>query len=132
ACANVANLMLGRAKARAREIAIRLALGISRMRLLRQLMTESLLLALAGCALGLAFGYGGIRFLSNVAQTLVPTDIPIVVDPKLDGRVLVFSLLAGAASAVLFGLAPVWQSLKTELIPALKNAESGQTASRKT
>jgi putative ABC transport system permease protein len=132
ACANVANLMLGRAKARSREIAIRLALGISRMRLLRQLLTESLLLALAGCALGLAFGYAGIRFLSNVAQTLVPTDIPIVVDPKLDGRVLVFSLLAGAASAVLFGLAPVWQSLKTELIPALKNAESGQTASRKT
>ena len=83
-------------------------------------------------SLGLAFAYAGIRFLSNVAQTLVPTDIPIVVDPKLNGRVLVFSLLAGAASAVLFGLAPIWQSLKTELIPALKNAESGQTASRKT
>jgi macrolide transport system ATP-binding/permease protein len=132
ACANVANLMLGRAKARSREIAIRLALGISRMRLLRQLLTESLLLALAGCGLGLAFGYAGIRFLSNVAQTLVPTDMPIVVDPKLDGRVLVFSLVAGLASAVIFGLAPAWQSLKTELIPALKNAESGQTASRKT
>ena len=126
---NVANLMLG-GPGRARADCDT-ARG-QRMRLLRQLSTESLLLALAGCSLGLAFGYAGIRFLSNVAQTLVPTDIPIVVDPKLNGRVLVFSLLAGAASAVLFGLAPIWQSLKTELIPALKNAESGQTASRKT
>jgi putative ABC transport system permease protein len=132
ACANVANLMLGRARARSREIAIRLALGISRTRLLRQLLTESLLLALAGCVLGLAFAYGGIRFLSNVAQTLVPSDVPLVVDLKLNGRVLVFTLLGGLTSAVIFGLAPAWQSLKTELIPALKNAESSQTASRKT
>jgi macrolide transport system ATP-binding/permease protein len=131
ACANVANLMLGRARMRSREIAIRLALGVSRMRLLRQLLTESLLLAVAGCGLGLAFAYGGISLLSDIAQTVVPTDVPVVVDPKLDGRVLAFSLLAGLASAVLFGLAPAWQSLKTELIPALKNAEPGQVANKR-
>jgi predicted permease len=132
ACANVANLMLGRARARSREIAIRLALGVSRIRLLRQLLTESLLLALVGCSLGLGFAYGGIRFLSNIAQTVVPTDVPIVVDPQLDGRVLVVSLLAAITSAVLFGVAPAWQSLKTDVIPALKSAEPGQTPRQRT
>jgi len=131
ACANVANLMLGRARARSREIAIRLALGVSQIRLLRQLLTESLLLALVRCSLGLAFAYGGIRFLSNIAQTVVPTDVPIVVDVQLDGRVLLVSLLAAVASAALFGVAPAWQSLKTDVIPALKSAEPGQTPRQK-
>jgi len=132
ACANVANLMLGRARTRTREVAIRLALGISRRRLLRQLITESLLLALVGCVLGLGFAYGGIRFLSSVAQTVIPTDLPIIVDIRLDERVLVFSLLAGAVSAVAFGLAPAFQSLKTDLVSALKNAEPGANARQRT
>jgi putative ABC transport system permease protein len=132
ACANVANLMLGRARARSRETAIRLALGVSRLRLLRQLSTESLLLALLGGALGLGCAYGGIRFLEAGAQAVVPTEIPVVISPRLDPRVLLFSLLATLASAVLFGLAPAWQSLNTQLVPALKSSELGETSRRRT
>ena len=125
ACANVANLLLGRARGRRREIAIRLALGVSRSRLLRQLLTESLLLAVLGAIVGLAFAYGGIRFLQTIR---IPTDLPIMISPQLDGRVLVFSFACAIASAIVFGLAPALQASKPDLIPALKNTESGQGA----
>ena len=129
ACANVANLLLGRARARTREIAIRLALGISAPRLLRQLLVESLLLSLAGCALGMGFAYGGIRFL----QTLrIPSDLPIVIHPELNGRVVVFGIVCALVSTLLFGLAPAFKSLKVELIPALKNAEAGLATRHRT
>jgi predicted permease len=120
ACANVANLMLGRGRARSREIAMRLALGVSRSRLFRQLLTESLLLAVTGLALGLGVAYGGIRFLQTI-----PTADQIVIAPQLDQRVLIFSLLVAAASALLFGLAPARQSLNTDLVPGLKTSEPG-------
>jgi predicted permease len=119
ACANVANLMLGRARARSREMALRLALGVSRSRLLRQLLTESLLLSLMGGGVGLLFAYGGIRFLQTI-----PVGDQIVIAPQLDQRVLIFSLLAAFVSAALFGLAPARQSLTTDLVPALKASES--------
>jgi predicted permease len=132
ACANVANLMLGRARACSREIAIRLALGVSRMRLLSQLLTESLMLALAGGLIGLAFAYGGIWFFSAAVQTMVPTDLPIVIDLQLDFRVLLFSLVAAVVSALLFGLVPAWQSLQTQLVPALKSSELSETSGHRT
>jgi putative ABC transport system permease protein len=129
ACANVANLLLARSQARSREIAIRLAIGAGRLRLLRQLLIESLLLAMSGCVLGLGFAYAGIRFL----QTLkVPTDIPVVIAPQLDQRVLLYSLIAAVLSALVFGIAPAWQALKTDLVPALRSAGLTASARRRT
>lgn len=125
ACANVANLLLGRGRSRSREFAIRIALGVSRARLVRQLLTEGVLLALLGVVAGIAFAYGGIRFLQTIR---IPGDFPIVISPRLDGRVLLFSLLSGLASALIFGMAPALQSSKADVVPALKNAESGHGA----
>jgi len=123
ACANVASLILGRNRARAREIAVRLALGVTRVRLLRQLLIENLVLALSGCALGLGFAHAGVRLLQAARA---PAEVRVVIAPQVDGRVLLVSLLAAVASALVFGLAPAWRSLKTDLVPALKNTESGQ------
>jgi predicted permease len=121
ACANVASLLLGRARARTREIALRISLGASRTRLLSQLLTESLLLSLIGGALGLWIAYGGIAFFQTIP---LPSDPPIVIRPQLDARVLVFSLVAAILSAIVFGLAPALSSLKTDLVPALKTNNS--------
>jgi predicted permease len=129
ACANVANLLLGRARGRTREIAVRIALGVSRTRLLRQLFVENILLSILGGMLGLGLAYGGIRFLDSIR---IPTDIPVVIDPQLDLRVLMFTMIAALASSVVFGLAPAFQSLKTELVRALKNAETEMTGRRRT
>lgn len=129
ACANVANLLLGRARGRTREIAVRIALGVSRTKLLRQLFAENILLSLLGGALGLGFAYAGIRFLQTIQ---IPTDLPIVIDPQLDRRVLIFSMIAALVSAIVFGLAPAFQSLKTDLVASLKNAETDLSGRRRT
>ncbi len=125
ACANVMNLMLSRASARSREIAVRLAVGAGRGRLIRQLLTESLLIAILGGTLGLLVAQAGADLFS---QFRIPTDIPIIIDVKLDPGVLLFTLLVSMASAILFGLAPALQSTKLDLVPALKSAgaASGQ------
>jgi predicted permease len=129
ACANVANLLLGRARGRSREIAVRLALGATRGRLVRQLLTESMLLALVGAIVGVGLAYEGIRFFQTIQ---IPTDLPISISPQLDGRVLLFSLICAVASAIVFGLAPALQSSKPALVPSLKSSESGQpTAARR-
>jgi macrolide transport system ATP-binding/permease protein len=129
ACANVANLLLGRARGRSREMAVRIALGVSRTKLLRQLFAENILLSVIGGLLGLGFAYGGIRFLRTIP---IPTDIPVVIDPQLNERVLAFSLIAAVVSALVFGLAPAFQSLKTELVPALKSADTSMAGRRRT
>jgi macrolide transport system ATP-binding/permease protein len=128
ACANVANLLLSRARARGREIAIRLAIGAGRFRLVRQLLTESLLMAIGGCLLGVAVAYGGVLFLG---QLNVPTDLPIVISPQLDGRLLLFAIAAAMLSVILFGLAPALQTTRTDLVPALKASLSNGTGRRR-
>ncbi len=123
ACANLANLMLSRAAGRTREFAVRLAIGASRGRLIRQLLTESLVLATAGGVLGMAIAYAGIQFLSGaLAASFAMTDMPIFIDARLDARVLLFTLGASIATGVLFGLTPALQSARLNLVPALKTS----------
>lgn len=122
ACANVANLLLSRARARSREMAVRIAIGAGRGRLLRQLMTESLLLALLGSAGGIAISVFAIRALNTLE---LPTTLPVSLTMRLDERVLLFSLAAAVLSSLLFGLAPALQMLKTDLASVLKSGDSG-------
>lgn len=122
ACANVANLMLGRARGRSREIALRIALGVSRLRLLRLLLTESLLLSLTGALIGIFFAYGGIRFLQTLPP---PSDLDIGIYPELDQRVLIVCVLAALISTLFVGLAPALQSIKTGLVFNLKDSGTG-------
>jgi predicted permease len=122
ACANVAGLLASRAPVRAREIALRLAVGASRARLVRQLITESLGIALAGGAGGIAVGYVGIMMLRQIQ---LPTDVVAGPQIQLDQRALIFSLLAAVASAFLFGLGPAIQTTRLNLVNALKSSEAG-------
>jgi len=111
ACANIMNLMLSRASARAREIALRLAVGAGRVRLIRLLLTESLVIALLGGALGLLIAEGCANLFSRFR---IPSDMPVVLDFQLDARALLFVFLVSLASAILFGLAPALEKLGRE------------------
>jgi putative ABC transport system permease protein len=117
ACANVAGLLISRAPVRSREIALRMAIGAGRGRLIRQLMTESVLLAMIGGALGLAVGYAAVVLFSRIQ---IPTDLPIVVAFELDRRAVLFSLAVTLASAVLCGIAPAIQATRMDLTAVMK------------
>ena len=121
ACANVAGLLASRAPARARELAVRAAIGAGRAGLVRQLMTESLLLAVGGGVLGLAVGYASIALFQQIQ---IPTDLPIALTFSLDRRALLFGLAVAAASALLFGLAPAIRASRVDLTSAMKGTEA--------
>jgi macrolide transport system ATP-binding/permease protein len=128
ACANLASLLLSRARARSREIAIRLAVGAGRLRLIRQLLAESLAIALAGGVVSLFLASAGAAFLNRIQ---IPTDLPIVFSVQVDERVMWFSLAISLISAALFGLVPALQASRTNLVPVLKAGDADSSGKQR-
>ena len=126
ACANTANLLLARASARQREMAVRLSIGAGRLRLIRQLLTESIVLSLVSGALGALFALGGTRVLSTL---LANSNGALILQASINWNVLLVTIGLSAACGILFGLAPAVQTTRTALIPALKDAGGGSTGS---
>ena len=127
ACANVAGLLLARATARQKEIAIRLALGAGRGRVVRQLLTESVLLSLASAALGIYLA----RFLSRYLVDLISTGpLQVMFDLTTNWQVLAFTLALAVATAMLFGLAPAWQATARGPVDALKTVSGNALRGR--
>ena len=121
ACANVAGLLLSRSSARAREVAIRLALGAGRASLVRQLLIENLLLAIAGGAAGLGIAYATVRLFNSLP---LPSDLPFKFAIQLDRRVLLFTASMSILSTFLFGLVPALRTTRPNLVPALKGTDA--------
>ena len=126
ACANVVNLLLSRMADRAQELALRTALGAGRMRLGRQLLTESLVLSAAGAAVGILVAWLGI----SVLVALGPESLPRLDDVQLNGRVLLFTLAATGLTGILFGLAPILRLMRTDIRTTLQDGSRGSTGRR--
>lgn len=126
ACANVANLLLARSIGRAREFAIRASLGATHFKLIRQLLTESILLAGAGGALGLLLAF----WASKAALRVLPGTLPRVSEVSVDARVLLFTLGISLLSGILFGVAPAWKSARLNLQDVLKETGRGSSGAR--
>src|SRR5262245_8681214 len=127
ACFNVANLMLARASSRAREMSIRTALGAGRGQILRQLLTESVLVGLFSVPLGLACAAGGLKLMD---MSIPPDDIPYFIHWSLDVRSLLYSIAVAALTGIVFGLAPAIQASRADLAEGLKEGARGATGGR--
>ena len=123
-CANLANLMMARAASREREVAVRASLGASRWRLIRQFLTESILLSMCGGILGIAAGYGVMELLQFA---LPPYSLPREVHVAMDSRVLLFALTISVLTGILFGLAPAIQAARPKLAASMKEGGRGST-----
>src|SRR6185295_4169516 len=130
ACANVANLLLARAVSRERELAVRAALGAGRGRLVRQLLTESLLLAVAGCGLGLVFAGWALRLLRASLPELLITTMPNVMELGVDRATLAFSAALAVACTAIFGAGPAIRMVRTDLQASLKSGGHGTPGPR--
>jgi putative ABC transport system permease protein len=118
ACANIANLLLARATGRQREVALRAVLGASRWRVIRQLLTESVLLSMASAALGFMAAAWGVRLLENASALPIPRELPL----RIDSKVLLFTIAVSLLAGILFGLAPSLHASQLNLNDALKSA----------
>jgi putative ABC transport system permease protein len=127
ACANVANLLLVRAAARQREVAVRFALGAERRQILRHLMVESLVLALSAGVLGVFIGWWGLRVL----LVMLPVDLPALADATLDWRVIGFTAALSVVTGLVFGMAPALTAARTDLVEGLREGARGTTGSRR-